>query len=360
MRLLGLSFICFMVIACSENHPEKTIEKSKELAQEKAIRIVGEAQGTTYSIKYFGDSVVSRNHIDSIFSQIDLSLSTWEPSSLISALNSSDTVYTVFDDYNHFFSDNFKIAREVYRETDGALDPTVAPLVNAWGFGFKNKEEITPELIDSLLTLVGFDYEDVRLSVFDDRISTNPERVLVKRDTRIALDFNAFAQGYSADVIGEYLRTKNINSYMIEVGGEILAGDQKPDGSTWKLGIDKPTEQGESRALIATIQLKNKSVVTSGNYRKFYVENGVKYAHTINPKTGYPVKHNLLSATVVHANCGKADAYATAFMVMGLKETMKFLQSHPDIDAYLIYDDQGDLKTWSTDGIKEMIEEKDL
>ncbi len=351
--LFGLAALTLVAVSCvpTENKQEVTVEPA---------RIQGEAQGSTYSIVYFpdGDSLV-KTDIDSILTDIDFSLSAWEPSSLINALNQADSTEIVFDDYHGYFTDMVKYSREVYTATDGVFDPTIAPLVNAWGFGFSGKESMNQQKVDSLLQWVGFTYENIRLSRFDDRNSLDPKRVLVKKNRNIQFDFNSIAQGYSVDVLAKYLEVKNVSNYLIEVGGEMLAKGAKPNGDLWKVGIDKPIEDAAERELTATIELKNEAIATSGNYRKFYVEDGVKYSHTLDPKTGYPVRHNLLSATVIADKCWKADAFATAFMAMGVERTQQFLQKNPEIklEVYLIFDNNGNYETWSTENVAERIQE---
>ncbi|MAX82462.1 MAG: thiamine biosynthesis protein ApbE [Crocinitomicaceae bacterium] len=338
---------------------QQQTQQNKE--DEQKLTIQGEAQGTTYSIVYYPKSdTITKHEVDSILADIDLSLSTWEPASLISTLNNSDSTEIVFEDYNGYFTDMVRYSREVYNVTEGAFDPTVGPLVNAWGFGFKNRDEITPEKIDSLMQYVGLSYDNIRLTRFDDRNTIDPKRILVKAKKGIQFDFNAIAQGYSVDVLGNYFDLKNVDSYLIEVGGEMKAKGTKPSGVLWKVGIDKPVENAEERKLSAIVEVKNEAVATSGNYRKFYVKDGEKYAHTLDPKTGYPVKHNLLSATVLADECWKADAFATAFMVMGTERAIKFLESHKDLglEVYLISAAENEsYETYITESLKKKIEE---
>ena len=332
----------------------------KKQSAKEPISIQGEAQGSTYSILYFPDGdTIQKSEIDSILKDIDFSLSAWEPASLLNELNNSDSTEIVFDDYHGYFTDMVKYSREVYKATDGVFDPTIAPLVDAWGFGFKGREEMNQMKVDSLLELVGFTYDNIRLTRFDDRNALDPKRILVKSNDRIKFDFNSIAQGYSVDVLGEYLDVRNANNYLIELGGEMLAKGQKPDGGMWNVGIDKPVDSSERRQLNATLQLQNEAIATSGNYRKFYIKDGVKYAHTLDPKTGYPVRHNLLSATVVANKCWKADAFATAFMVMGIERTKKFLMDNQQLNlgVYLIFDNNGQYETFISENLKERLKE---
>jgi thiamine biosynthesis lipoprotein len=254
-----------------------------------------------------------------------MAASVWVPNSLISKFNnSSDSVFTVPKQTNSYFLDNFNLCKEVYHNTGGAYNPTVGELVNAWGFGFKNRENMDSAIVDSLLQSVGF--SDTQMHTYD----VNDSTFIVKTNANTQLDYNGIAQGYSVDVLGDYFKSKGIFHFMIEVGGELLANGRKGDGSFWKIGVDKPLNKNRERNLAATLQLDNKAVATSGNYRKFYEKDGVRYAHTLNPQTGFPVQHSLLSVTVVMDNCGLADAYATSFMVLGFEKSKALLTAHPE------------------------------
>ena len=340
-----------LLSACGEGTP-----KAKEEIKPQVVQ--GEAQGTTYSIVYYdsiGTTEILKHAVDSILHDFDMSLSSWEPASLISELNNTDSASLTFDDHFNFFTEVFKRSREIYLATDGAFDPTVSPLVNAWGFGFKNKEKMDSAKVDSLLPYVGFSYENIRLSkTNEDPLS--PERILMKLNPFIQLDFNAIAQGFSVDVLAEYMKHSGYNSFMIELGGEVYAEGIKPNGEKWRIGIDEPKEDYTERTLNSVATISNEAIATSGNYRKFYIENGVKYAHTIDPKTGFPVKHSLLSATVVANECWRADAMATAFMVMGPEKSIDYMRTHTQsgLDVYFIYnDDKGEMKTYVSSGMQE-------
>ncbi|HTF28935.1 MAG TPA: FAD:protein FMN transferase [Flavitalea sp.] len=312
----------------------------------KAITIAGEAQGTTYQITYFSENNINfKDGIDSILKRIDLSLSTYVPGSIISKINSNDTGVTVDDHFKKVFNK----AMEVSKETQGLFDVTVAPVINAWGFGFTKKREVDSAMIDSLLDFIG--YNMVRLE----------GNKLKKAKPQVILDFNAIAQGYTVDVLASYLESKRIVNYLIELGGEVIAKGKKDNGDGyWTVGIDKPNEiQTEGRPLQGIIKLKDRALATSGNYRKYYVKNGKKYAHIIDPYTGYPAKHNLLSATVLAAECMTADAYATTFMVMGMEKSKQFISEHKELhlDVFFIYDENGVWKTYSSEKLKEWIKE---
>ena len=219
------------------------------------------------------------------------------------------------------YQEVYQLAQQVSADTDGAFDITVAPLVNAWGFGFKTEQMPTPEQVDSLLQI------------------------------RSQLDYSAIAKGYGCDVAARVLSQHGVSDYMVEIGGEVVTCGHNPKGEPWRVGVSKPTEnEDEAAELQAVLTVSNAAMATSGNYRRFYYKGGRKYAHTIDPRTGYPVQHELLSATVIAPTCAVADAYATAFMVLGLQGAQQLLQRHPEMKAYLIYtDQQGQLSVWHSE-----------
>jgi thiamine biosynthesis lipoprotein len=297
----------------------------------------GTAQGTSYQIKYA--DATGRDfsvQVDSILDAFDQSLSTYKSESLISRMNRNDPTVRA----DKWFTEVFKKAMEVSEATDGAFDITVGPLVNAWGFGRDSVPNVDSTIIDSLLEFVGF--RKVKLA--DNR--------LIKSDARMYIDVNALAQGYSCDVLAEWLEAQGIRHYMIDVGGEVRVKGKNPDGSAWRIGIDRPVMGNmiPGEEIEAVVALKNKSLATSGNYRKYYEINGIKYAHTINPHTGYPVMQNLLSASIIAGDCMTADAYATACMVMGLEKSRNLLKNHPELQGLLIFNDEkGQFRIWKTD-----------
>lgn len=207
---------------------------------------------------------------------------------------------------------------------------------------------VTQAIVDSLLPLIN--YKAVRLE----------NGLLVKGNPDIQIDYNAIAQGYSVDLMGGFLQKNGITSYLVDIGGEVLAKGTKPDGSLWTVGIEKPSDNQDSeRQLKATLTLTDKAIATSGNYRKFYEVDGIRYSHTIDPKTGYPVKHSLLSATVMADSAAIADAFATAFMVMGVEKTQEFLMNYSGIEVYLIYSgEDAEIKTWKSSGIEKLLSEQ--
>lgn len=311
--------------------------------QQKVI-LQGQAQGTYYAITYFNSE--GRNfqpEIDSILKAFDLSVSMWVPESIISRINNGDTL--VLPDA--WFTDIFNRSVAISENTGGAFDFTVGPLVNAWGFGFKGKMKMDSVIVDSLKALV--DFRAVRLE----------KGKVIKDKPGIQFDFNAIAQGYAVDVIGKFLESKGLENYLIDIGGEVLGKGTKPDGSGWIVGIENPaTDSLAERTLNSKVRLQNKALATSGSYRKYYEENGIRYSHTIDPETGYPVRHSLLSVSVLADDCATADGYATAFMVMGFEKARDFVESEPDLDAYFISaSENGLFETYATEGFRKIIAE---
>jgi len=312
--------------------------------QSESLKIEGSAQGTTYHITYFDlQNRDFKPEIEKILKDFDLSVSTYIPNSIISRINSNEKNVIV----DKYFKACFKKAKEVWKNTNGAFDPTVYPLVNAWGFGPGKKQKIEKVKIDSILKFVGFQLIELK------------GNTIVKKDPRVALDFNAFAQGYSVDVVSEFLNSKGIKSYIVEIGGEVYAKGRKPNGENWTIGIEKPIDNKESgNPLRAIVRLENLAIATSGNYRRFTIEDGVKYAHHIDPKTGYPTKNNLLSASIFAKECISSDANATGVLVLGLEKAKIFLHKHPELQAYLIYsDEKGNYQVYETPGIKTIVSE---
>ena len=298
--------------------------------------------GTAYKIVYQHDKDLSKEIREELM-KVDYSLSPFNEKSVITAVNQNRDV--VLDT---LFLDVFTKAMEISRETDGAFDITVAPLVNAWGFGFKNETRPTPRQVDSLLQIVG--YKKVRLE----------DNKIIKQDRRMMLDCSAIAKGYGVDVVARYLRSLGIRNFMVEIGGEVVTSGVNPQRLPWRVGVVKPSEDSlnVNNELQTILNVTDKAMATSGNYRNFYYKNGKRFAHTIDPKTGFPVQHSLLSATVLADECAVADAYATSFMVMGLERAKKLLERHPELMVYLIYDDGKDsLAVWFSPSLQDKIEE---
>ena len=298
--------------------------------------------GTTYNITYQCDSNL-HNSIIRELEKVDEALSPFNKKSLITAINNNHDI-----EVNDMFADVFLLAQKISDDTGGDFDITVAPLVNAWGFGFKNGTQPTKHNIDSLKNIIG--YKKVRLE----------GRKVVKKDKRLMLDCSSIAKGYGSDVVARFLQKRGVKNYMVEIGGEIVTKGISPKRVPWKIGVTRPVDDSlsVSKELQSVINVTDKAMATSGNYRNFYYKNGKKYAHTIDPHTGYPVQHNILSATVIADNCATADAYATAFMVMGLEKAQKLLERHPELMAYFIYSDKdGKNKTWCSEKLKKKVAE---
>lgn len=307
----------------------------------------GFTQGTTYSVIFDNEKGMDvdqvKSDIETLLQDFDNSLSTYNPSSLITAINNNHEVYP-----DSLFLTLYKRAREIWEMTDGAFDITAGPLVNAWGFGPDSQKRFNESALDTLLELVGME----KISIVEGKV--------LKRSPGIYLDVNAIAQGYSVDILSDYFEETGVYNYLVEVGGEVRTRGTKARGEKWKVGIDKPVENDpvSGRDLQAVIILTDKSMATSGNYRRFYIdeETGIKYSHTIDPKTGYPVRQNLLSATIVTDDCMSADAFATACMVLGLERSIELVGKYPFLDAYLIFsDDKGNFNTWASEGMKKYI-----
>jgi len=311
----------------------------------KPVKISGPIQGTYYVVTYYDSQGRDlQNEIESLLKDFDQTASMWVENSIISKINRDDPDTKP----NKLFIDLFNKSKFVYENSDGAFDPTVGPLVNAWGFGFTDRLKVDQFIIDSLLPFVGFD--KVKLE----------NNNIIKSDPRIQFDLNAIAQGYSVDLLGKFLEKKGIKNYLVDIGGEVLAIGRKPKGESWKVGIERPSDNAEyGEGLKAIVNLENKAMATSGNYRKFYEEDGIRYSHTIDPKTGYPVQHSLLSVSVLADDCATADAWATAFMVSGLKNSKELLHKIKGLEAYFIYSDQNkELQTYYTNGFQQILVEE--
>ena len=298
--------------------------------------------GTVYNISYECDSDYHQA-IKAELQKVDNSLSPFNEKSIITAINQNKDVQP-----DEMFLTVFKKAMEVSRETGGAFDITVAPLVNAWGFGFKNGIQPDRHQVDSLRRLIG--YEKVTLK--DGRI--------VKQLPDIMLDCSAIAKGFGSDVVAHLLRQHGVKNFMVEIGGEVVTSGVNPQRLPWRIGVTKPTDDSLSvrGEIQSVLNVTDMAMATSGNYRNFYYKGGKKYAHTIDPKTGYPVQHSLLSATVLAKDCVTADAYATSFMVLGIDGAKKILERHPELMAYFIYsDDKGQNAVWCSPSLKDKIVE---
>jgi len=327
-----LFFSPFFLICCNTGNPVM-------------VKFTGETQGTYYAITYFENEGINyKKEIDSLLAVFDNSVSMWLPGSIISKINSANSDV----EPDEIFKFLFRKSKDVYEKSAGAFDPTVGPLVNAWGFGFTDRLKVDQHIVDSLLQLIGFD----KIKLENNRI--------IKFDPRVQFDFNAIAQGYAVDLIGKFLIGKGIINYLIDIGGEVLAAGNKPGNEFWQVGIEKPKDNASyGEGLTAIVNLKNKALSTSGSYRKFFEESGNRYSHTIDPKTGYPVNHSLLSVSVLASDCCTADAWATVFMVMGRERSLEFLKQQEKLEAYFIYSGKsGILETDFTPGFKDILVEE--
>ena len=331
-KLLPIAFVFYLTLyACN---PKPVYEYSS---------IEGFTQGTTYHITF--ENRTRKQYkaiIDSILKDFDMSLSEYIPNSIISRINSNDSTVKVDEHFKIIFIKS----KEIWEQSEGAMDITVGPIINALGFGPSKRTVVDSAKIKSLLKYVGF--EKVRLE--NDKI--------IKADTAIKLDVNSIAQGYSVDIVSDFFDSEGIVNYVVEIGGEVRAKGKNSKGQYWRIGIDKPEEGNmiPGEKMQAIISLKNQSVTTSGNYRAFYEENGVKYSHIINPKTGFPVNSRLLSVTIVAKDGITADGWDTPLMVLGLEKSIETLKKHPELEALLIYsDEKGNFQEYMTDGLKAMI-----
>jgi len=329
------SFLFLGVLFYSCSNETRLIENS----------IAGYTLGTTYHIKYLSEGKISyQQQIDSIYDVVIKSMSTYEPSSDISKINLGDTTIVV----DHMFVDVYKASVKIWEETDGVFDPTIGIIVNAWGFGPTGQvNNLDNAKVKKLMESVGLNKTRIL-----------PNGIFQKDYSETQVDFNAIAKGYTLDRVAVFFNKEKIDNYLIEIGGEIVAKGNKLDGSKWRIGIDDPNQK-EDRYLTAIIDITDRAMATSGNYRRYRIDSltGEKYVHTINTKTGFTSRSNMLSASVMADNCTLADGYATSFMAMGLKKTKMFLNIHPELDAYLIYtDEDGNWKKYMTKAFSENLE----
>jgi FAD:protein FMN transferase len=331
--LTGLFFLVFFISGCKENKPV-------------FANFTGFAQGSTYSIVYDNkktpDQAELKQKVEKILNDFDKSLSLYNDSSILSRINRNELAVP-----DSFFTEAFRKSVMVNQMTDGAFDITVGPLVRAWGFGPDAHKSFSEAKRDSLMNLVGMN----KVSLINGR--------LIKSDPRVSLDFNAIAQGFSVDVVCRFFDSLGIKNYLVEIGGEVRAKGTKA-GKLWRIGIDKPVDNnltpGES--LQAILKMTDKAISTSGNYRKFYIEDGIKYSHHIDPRTGYTTRNSLLSVSIIADECATADGVATGCLVMGKDKAIEFITRHPELEAYMIYsDDKGNFVTWSSEKLKRYISE---
>jgi thiamine biosynthesis lipoprotein len=319
------------------------VNSALSFSQLESASIEGPTQGTSYHITYLDTK--HRNlqpEIEKLLIDFDFSVSTYNPYSIITRVNQNDKDVKL----DNYFKTCFKKAKEVWKNTNGAFDPTVLPLTNIWGFGPGKKTEIEKSKIDSILEFVGFNLIELK------------RNKIIKKDSRVALDFNAFAQGYSVDVVSKFLNKKGIKSYIVEIGGEVFAKGTNLNGKIWTVNLEEPKDNKEAiNNTIAIARLNNSAISTSGNNRRYFIENGIKYAHHLDPKTGYPAKNNLLSVSLFGNDCITTDSNATGILVMGLEKAKLFLQNHSELEAIIIYsDEKGNYQYYKTNGIKNILE----
>lgn len=355
MRFFFFTSLFLLFVQCAnEQTPSTSISKY--------VKVEGKTMGTTYHITY--SDAQNRNFkpvIDSILVAINLEVSTYIDTSTISKFNQATA--GVFDlkttseaqkgqPATHFIA-NFEAAKNIYEKTAGYFDPTVMPLVNYWGFGYTPKKPVTQVdsvLIDSIMGYVGFDKLEY---------SGSQNLSIDKKEAGTQLDFSAIAKGYAVDDLGRFLEKKGIKNYLVEIGGEVRARGKNAAGKFWTIGINVPKEDAAATDFQATAQLENLALATSGNYRNFYEVEGKKYSHTIQPKTGFPERNTLLSASVFAKDCMIADAYATAFMTMGLEKSVTLAEQTPELDAYFIYSDEdGRMKVQYTSNLEKIISDQ--
>ena len=326
---LGLLFI-ILIESCTNNN----LPKAEYIYNE------GEIFGTFYHIQYeYGEDIQAE--IKEALNEVDFSLSTYKPQSTLSQINQNKSV-----ELDHHLIKVFKRGEEISQQTNGAFDMTVASLVNAWGFGFKEMDFPDSTKIDSLMRFVG--YKNIKLE----------DNTIKKTHPNFMIDASAIAKGYGVDVVADLLESKEINNYLIEIGGEIRLKGQSSKQKKWSVGIDKPENSAykTNNEIQEIIALDQGAIATSGDYRQFYYRNGRKYSHTIDPKTGYPVSHNILSTTVYAQDCASADAYATSFMVMDLDSTKAFSKIHTELGIYIIYAiDSTNNEVWMNNEFRKLI-----
>jgi len=324
----------FILIFCGCSHSDNTV----------LVANSGHAQGSYYHIKYMSDNGYDyHSQIDSILQEVDSSLSIYQSFSLISKLNNKKLTNT-----DSLFKVVFLASKIVFNQTHGYFDCSISPLVNHYGFYNYTKGDsivIDSIKVNKLLSNTGFQ-----------KINLIGDSLVLPKDMR--LDFNALAQGYTVDLIANFLNAKNVTNYLIEVGGELIASGLNSENKLWRIGIDKPIDRinNNNNRFQFILDLDNKALATSGNYRKYYEKDGIKYSHTIDPFTGFPAQNNLLSVTVIHDDCMFADAYATALMVMGVEKAKQFAYNNSDIEIYLVFtDNDGEWKTYISPGMSRRI-----
>ena len=335
-------FLCFFTVAAALSCSQRS----------SYITITGFAQGGTYAVKFNTEGLQCspehvKDSIDSILQNIDNSLSGYNKKSLLSRFNAGETIAP-----DPMFVEIYLEAYDIFCQTAGAVDVASAPLFDIWGFGFANDSLPSSEQVAKVMQSCGMNRLKREMPV-SGQGTLNPSDLLMEPGVLPKLNYNAIAQGYSCDVVARYLYSLGVKDMLVDIG-EIFCDGVNPSGQPWTLGIDRPADgNNQPGAQIQGIFRAPEGphgIVTSGNYRKFYIRDGKKYAHTVDPRTGYPVEHTLLSATIVAPDATLADAYATYCMVIGLDASREFLEFRPDLEGCLIYDDNGVFRTWTSSG----------
>lgn len=348
-KVLSWSVIISLATIVSSCNTSNSIQEVEQVT-----KITGETQGTTYSVIVVGENVkLSKKELDRELRKFDLSLSTYIQESVISKINESKSFIEI-EDPSGYFQTCYAESQVIYQKTNGLFDPSVFPLVKGWGFMNNMETPLDQDQIDSILKFVSF--EEGKLH----RVELNKNQLRVtKINENFKIDFNAIAQGLSVDVLYDYIEKKGYKNFYVEIGGELKVKGYNNHGTSWNIGVDLPLENLTERKRDTIIHISDKAIATSGNYRKFYVKDGVKYSHTLNPMTGKPVMHTLLSATVITDKCSTADGYATAFMVMGVEKTLEFVKNHPEehLDVYLLYaNSEGNIQRTMSSGFSKYLQ----
>ena len=356
LRGVGVLGLCAMVFfSCGTPQPVSS-----------DIVHLGETQGTTYMVKYHGVDSVPQAAIDSVLEAVDVEFNLWRPGSRINAINAFDRPDSLFQfvDGSGLWSSIWAQTLDLHAASQGAFDPTVQPLVELWGFGLTKRAEVTDEDVEMLMPHVGLSFERIDLNEVTEAKQYRFTTVR-KRDPQTRIDFNGIAQGMTVDLLAELLQSRGVSNFMVEIGGEVRCGGKRSDGNPWRIAIDRPIDSRDGldqREMQAVVGISDAAICTSGNYRKFYEEGGIKRSHTISPFNGYPVQHSLLSATVHAVNASTADALATACMVWGPEEGQRFIEAYREtnpferVEAYFISDDGGgNWKVWESAGWKDLV-----
>jgi FAD:protein FMN transferase len=345
IKLLPIGFlVCLLfIVSCSTHSTEQSI---------KLYKLSGRSQGTTYLIQVYDKELnFNPKQIDSILTAFDHELSTYLKSSLISRFNQIDFKDTVIENTSRFV-EMLELSDSVHEMTNGLFDPSVKPLMDLWGFDQDEPSVPSKSSVDSVLNFVSFE----RNKHFSFNHSSKDSFKIIKYTPRFQLDFNGIAQGYTVDLLLDFIKSKGHQNVYVELGGELALSGVKIEQEKWRIGVEAPIENNNTteQVIQKVFSLSDRRIATSGNYRKFFISDGKKYAHTINPKTGHQNRHDLLSATVFSNSCALSDAFATFFMLVGVDETNSFIEAHPELglEVFLIYDESNTYLTFLSNGLK--------